>query len=145
MESIIQFKADVLHEATMLKHHATEEERLKLNATILTPTNKRLCVYGLLSGSCDSVRAKELMDLCCIRVMSLSSLMYEMTEAALAEMVSEVNGAYTGQTWATQYSHGLYSRYYKYMSVLEAYICSPEANTVGLIDYIKGVTETVEL
>lgn len=65
-----QFLSDVMHEIEMLKEHATLVEKERLDFKQFDPADIQCCIYGQLTGSCESNRAKELMDLSCIRVLT---------------------------------------------------------------------------
>lgn len=52
-------------ELVALKENATLEEINNLaKATVLMPQNTKSCIYGIMTGSCNSVRASELINLC---------------------------------------------------------------------------------
>lgn len=55
---------EVIKEAYLLRKHATEEEKNKLDLGVLDGDNAKTCIYGLLTGHCDSSRAVELLELC---------------------------------------------------------------------------------
>lgn len=59
-----QFLEDVAKEARALKKHATPEELDKLDFSNLWPNDVTLCVYGQMTGYCDSPRASELIKIC---------------------------------------------------------------------------------
>ncbi len=56
-----------------------------------------------------------------------------------------VNGKYNGQTWGPMYMDGLLERSYSYLSALEGYICTKDADIRGIMLYMKGETDTLEL
>ena len=62
----IMFKL-VKEEADNLKNNLTLIERLKLSLTLLDPCSSTQCIYGQLTGDCDSDRAIELIKTCCSR------------------------------------------------------------------------------
>lgn len=49
-------------EALMIKDSATKEEKNKLNIHLLDPDSKEQCIYGLLTGHCNSERAIQLLN-----------------------------------------------------------------------------------
>lgn len=55
----------VIEEATNLKKYATPEELDKLTLERLNPANVFNCIYGQMTGSCNSARALELIQKCC--------------------------------------------------------------------------------
>lgn len=54
----------VQREVELLLIHATKEERSNLNIKEFYPSLPDSCIYGLLTGNCDSDRSKDLMKLC---------------------------------------------------------------------------------
>jgi hypothetical protein len=114
-----QLKEDVQKEAEALRVHATKEERERLDIETLDPANTKLCVYGLLTGDCDSPRASRLIKEC--------APIYITGE-------SDEDGMETVAEFKS----------YHY-SPIEYYIALPEANNANLISYLRGETETLEL
>lgn len=56
----------VKQELINLKKYATPEEINKLiSATILLPSSQSQCIYGIMTGGCNSERSIELIQLCC--------------------------------------------------------------------------------
>lgn len=142
----MEFLKDVKHEVEMLKLHTTAEEKARLNINEFGAANFFRCIYGLLTGSCATIRAKELMDLACIRVMDTTSGSLDVSNKNVSEIEKLVNGQYEGQTWG-EYDDDteIYVRKFKYLSVLEGYICTKNARVAEIISYIKGETQTLEL
>lgn len=130
-----QFLSDVRHEIEMLKVHATGIEKNKLDFDDFDPQDPDCCIYGQMTGYCRSDRAKELMDLACIRVVE-NDMKNEFKTWDRVKIC--VNGGYTGQMYQnrTQFSH---------LSTLEAYIYMEEAKSEAIIAYIKGETSTLTL
>jgi hypothetical protein len=58
----------VIEEATNLRKEITEKEIKRLNFNRLDSTNVRYCIYGQLSGDCNSDRAVNLIRKCANRV-----------------------------------------------------------------------------
>lgn len=144
MKKIIKnFLKDVEHEIDMLKQHATELEKERLNFLSFNAMNFDTCIYGQLTGNCSSLRAKDLMDLSCTRVLHLSDEgVDEIDGVELTDEKFNINGPYHGQTWK---SKGLKKRSYNYLSALEGYICTKNAKVENIIEYIKGKTEKLTL
>lgn len=144
-----QFLADVLHEATVLKNLATEEEKNNLDFSSLDPTHTGRCIYGQMTGYCASPRAKFLMDKACVRTTNTEGLKRNPTglvndnENTWKNIKPLINGEYTGQSWGKP--NPFVVRNYSYMSMIETYICLDTANNKGLISYIKGEIDTVKL
>jgi len=138
------FKKDVLHEINMLKQHATIEEKQRLQFSKFDYKEKYLCIYGMLAGTCENLRAKELMELSCIRVMDLG---IQGVNALKGLEVSDdnfiVNGKNKGQTWKKVEPES--NRNYSYLSALEGYICTKNANNEQIINYIKGFSNELVL
>jgi len=66
----------VTKEAINLKANATQEELDNLNFNCLLPSDSTQCIYGQMTGNCDSKRAVELIRLSCKRVMGLETIIY---------------------------------------------------------------------
>jgi hypothetical protein len=106
-----QFIEDVKKEAMALKEHATREELGKLDFTILNPNSGHLCVYGQLTGMCDSDRADELIKECAPRLY-----------VHLDDFVAVPTNNFENFYW----------------SPIEKYILDDDAKNKNLIDYLKG-------
>jgi len=140
-----QFLLDVRHEIDMLKLHATDAEKARLDFDRFDYTSQFRCIYGQLTGNCDSKRAKELMDLACVRVMHLgSSGVHELDQCDITDLdfKNKINGKYTGQTWEDK---GWSDRSFHYLSALEGYIATKGAKNEAIIEYIKGNTDKLKL
>lgn len=61
-------RALVISEARLLKKLATPEEIARLDPYRLDGKSNTKCIYGMMTGSCKSERAKELIDACCTKV-----------------------------------------------------------------------------
>ena len=59
-----ELKDLVIKEADNIKKFATKEEIGKLNFETLDPTHLKLCIYGQMTGDCDSDRARYLLNKC---------------------------------------------------------------------------------
>lgn len=141
------FLVDVSIEVELLKIHATEEERQRLDEKDFNPDSVFYCIYGLLAGNCKTRRAKELMDLCCKRIMNLEK--YQLQEKPLRgsvyqDKIFQVNGEYTGETWKDETRNGYY-RDFTYISVLEGYIFLKDAKSAHIIQYLRGEVPTLKL
>jgi len=134
-----QFLADVMHEINMLKQHATQEEISRLDISTFDHTRVVECIYGQMTHSCMSSRAKELMDLACVRVLDVKVGVDSIDGCDIESSEFNINGEYSGQTWAS------IGRNFSYLSALEGYICTKNANIEGIIQYLKGEIDTLEL
>lgn len=139
-----EFLKDVEHEVRMLFKHATPEEIAKLNFNTFNNHNAERCIYGQMTGDCRTVRAKELMDLSCVRVMDVEDGSKNCTNW---NDDFKVNGEYTGQTW--QYMsllrNGYYRRNWSHLSALEAYICLEDAKVENIYAFLQRETDVLEL
>lgn len=59
-----QFLEDVAKEARALRKHATKKELELLNFETFDGGDVKKCIYGQMTGDCDSDRASELIQLC---------------------------------------------------------------------------------
>ena len=139
MGKVKEFKSDVLHEINMLKQHAFKTELERLDFRWFNPHKPSRCIYGQMTGNCANKRAEKLMNLSCIRVMDLPSGVSSIDEIPIASKKFNVNGIYDKQTW------GKRGRNYGYLSALEGYICTKDANIEGILQYMKGETDTLKL
>lgn len=105
-----QFLEDVAKEARALKKHATKEEKEKLDFSNLWPNDVTLCVYGQMTGYCDSPRATELIKACTKKFFFDS---------------------HNGFAYTDEFSEYLWSP-------LERYITHDDAQNKNLIDFLKG-------
>lgn len=130
-----QFYQDVLTEATALRDLSTPEEKEKLDYIRLLPSNREKCIYGLMTGSCNSPRAIELMQKCC------PQYFHNETNLDTIDLVlAHVDGKDSEEV-----SHRSGSTVIYRFSSIEAYILIDDTNRSGLIDYIKGETSAVNL
>lgn len=134
------FLNDVKHEINMLKKLATPEELSNLNFDTFNYRSESKCIYGQMTGSCESNRAEELMDASCIRVMNVRGGVNNVEGKTFTEIKSKINGENTGQGW---YKSNY--RNYSHLSVLEAYISLKDAKNEHIIKYLKGEVETLKL
>ena len=151
----LEFLQDVRHEIDMLKKHATEKELAKLDFDTLDYDTAKQCIYGQITGSCGSKRAKVLMDKSCIRVMDLKRYEDEGGAGTLAGMTFSsisrfINGENTSQGWINEglndvHDYGGLSRNYNYLSALEGYICLKGAKNKSIIKYLKGEIKELNL
>jgi hypothetical protein len=147
-----EFLVDVIHEIKALKANATVEELAALDLNYLNPKSSNLCIYGQMTGYCASQRAKELMDVSCIRVWDFTTSEPISSRRSqpytFDEIKDSINGSYSRQTWEelilTSTDSDWY-RDYNYISALEGYICLTDAKLKPIIDYLKGEIESLEI
>lgn len=132
-----QFLQDVRAEVESLKNNATKEEINNLDFDIFNPESQYNCIYGQMTGRCSSERAKELMDLGCVRVAVGDIFAY--TKKELPSILKKINGPYNGQMWTDGY------RNFNHLSMIETYILLNNSKPKNIIDYLKGKTEKLVL
>ncbi len=136
-----QFLADVRHEIDMLKLHATDAEKSRLDFSDFDPESPYNCIYGQMCGDCENIHAKELMSKACIRVFDRRSrTQLELISGPIIDSIRWVNGAYNAQMWDGDNRIG-----YQYLSALEGYILTEGSKNKSIISYIKGETNTLTL
>lgn len=132
-------KADVKKEAEALRVHATKEEREKLDFSNLDPASRIGCIYGGMTGDCDSFRAIQLISKCACRYIADNSFS-EIRHEGFERIAENVNGKIVEDL--INQRHGADVAHY---SAIEAYILLPEAKNANLIAYLRGETENLEL
>lgn len=135
-----QLKEDVRKEAEALRVHATIEERERLDIDELEPQFLDHCIYGLMTGNCNSERGVELIGKCACRYIKDGGLTYIAMEG-FERIQRFVNGDKVDNLYAIRNDDNEDIHY----SAIEAYILLPEANNANLISFIKGETEALEL
>ena len=88
-----QFLADVVAEAIALKKNATPEEIGRLDFDTLRPENKERCIYGQMTGDCDSLRAIDLISLCAKRFIVDNSFSF-VQQDGFERIQENVNGEF---------------------------------------------------
>lgn len=137
------FLKDVEAEVKALKKNATKEELANLDFEEFDPTNIKRCIYGQMTGSCKSPRAKELMDSACIRVFNLGYT--DIENAPVTEALKVLNGGYEGQTWNGGMYEGMFSRSFNYLSALEGYIATKNAKNKHILAFLKDRSRKIKL
>jgi len=136
-----EFLEDVRHEVEMLKKHGTKDQISKLDFGTFKPSSPTRCIYGQMTGECDSPKAKELMDQCCIRVFEGGAS--KIVDSNFRDSKKYLNGDYSGQTWEEQSFMSL--RSYRYLSALEGYIMFKGSKSKNIISYLKGESKELVL
>jgi len=108
-----QFIEDVKKEAMALRKHATKEEIGKLDFENLEPLSVTRCIYGQLTGECDTPRASQLIRQC-------APVLFE---------IADFNERGPIPVTEFQYYHS---------SPIERYITGKGAKNKNLIAYLKG-------
>ncbi len=98
-----EFLKDVLHEINMLKTNATKTELERLDFDDFSPSRRDGCIYGQMTGNCNSKRAKELMDKSCIRGfdMQKKNRTNKLLDKVLtfSEVKNLIDGKYESKGW----------------------------------------------
>jgi hypothetical protein len=139
MYTFEQLKEDVRKEAEALKIHATKEERAKLDFKSLDAGHLSKCIYGQMTGHCNSDRGVHLIETCAVRYVKDGDLTY-VSRDGFARIQEHINGAIVESLY-----HNRNCDIDCHYSAIEAYILLPEANNASLISFLRGETETLEL
>jgi hypothetical protein len=146
-----EFLQAVKAEVRAIKLHATTDEIGRLLSEFNGETQAK-CVYGQLTGSCESPRAKELMELSCQRVVAtelnskrrlrfvssfFTNAVSRKTFTALKDFVRPAGTSL--KMWIEE------DRNYDYLSALETYILTDNSNDTAIINYLKGTSDSLNL
>src|SRR5687767_8745177 len=139
MYTFEQLKEDVRKEAEALKIHATKEERERLDFSALNSTSVTNCIYGQMTGHCDSERSLYLIGKCAARYTRDYSLglIYEEGFSRISNHINGTEVCNLNKKRPTVFDTEDISHY----SMIEAYILLPEANNASLIAFLRGETE----
>lgn len=139
-----QFIWDVINEAIALRNNATKKERKRLNIQILAPMSEYSCIYGLMTGSCFSTRATELIAQCCPKFFYPSAVSHG---NSIEQIIINSDGRDANKFAKTRSMSSdtdtmpgpmLYS-------AIEAYITLHNSDREGLIAYLRGESETLDI
>lgn len=136
-----EFLEDVRHEIEMLREHASLKEIAKLNLSKFNAMNREECIYGQMTGSCESSRAKTLMSKACIRTFNIGSTSgtEELNGETFSSISKFINGEYSKKDiWNQKSVLGGYNRDFYYLSALEGYITLKNAKIKNILDYLQG-------
>lgn len=133
---------------TLLSLSSIEEiERLKIKH--FNPFTRFTCIYGLLTGDCESKRAKSLIDVCSRReiVMPNSELTHPPSLKFLEYSSSYYPvKMYSGATWLEpRKNENTINRSYIYLSPLEFYIRIKGAEIGNIMSFLKQRTERLSI
>lgn len=143
-----EFLEEVAKEARAIKKHASLEQRMQLNFEKLNPNSPGDCIYGQMLGSCESKRAKKLIDKCCTRMFDhidqeRASPMDLIEGNNFSSFKKAINGEYDENVfWDFRY---YLSRDYRYLSMVEGYIAMKGAKNQNLIDFLQEKREDLVL
>lgn len=135
-------KSDVRKEAEALRVHATKEERERLDFSNLDPEVYDECIYGQMTGDCNSFRGIQLIEICAVRYVKDGDLT-DIIHEGFERIKKHVNGERVENLFDKR--NGSFSWDEIHYSAIEAYILLPEACNANLIAYLRGETETLEL
>lgn len=117
----------VLLEADNIKQYCTEEEISKLDIGTLNPEHVEKCIYGQMTGNCESSRSLNL-------IQDLPIFFNEIMQDSTKETLKNTTKNYRGNEFG------------KYVfSPIEVYISLPNANNKNLINYIKGINPVLKI
>ena len=108
-----------LQEAEKLREYATPEQKARLNVHTFNPQRERNCIYGLMTGSCETPAAHELARHCTTGLFD-------------SEVVND--------SWNRReyYNGRRRKRERGYFTPLEVYIYDNYKDGLELLQYIKG-------
>ena len=114
----------VISEATKLKFCATQTELSKLDFDNLSPESFERCIYGQMTGDCQSERASELLSCCAVPYSS--------------------DLDYLRRTSIKRFNV-INRRKLLVFSAIEYYITCNDAKNRELIDFLRDKTQKLEL
>jgi hypothetical protein len=118
-------------EVERLKKYAKAEELEKLFISKLKPKSVTECIYGLMVGNCFSRRANRLIMKCAVRSVVPDGI-------RALEVSCQLD---TG--FKTRLEHrGIFTNYF---TPLEVYIAQNGADNKQIINYLKGLQDTLNL
>ncbi len=129
----VQLKA-VIKEIENLKEYTTKEEKGILNFKVLKPLSPELCIYGQMTGDCDSKRAVVLLKQCAVKWVA-----YQLLENTFKPAKSR-KGQKTMPT-ALNISWGGRNSF----SALEHFIVNFPEHNKNILGYIKGTSKNLKL
>jgi hypothetical protein len=133
-----QFLEDVAKEAKALKEHAKQDELADLNFDELVPTDFSQCIYGQITGDCNSPRALALIEKCCTKYF-VNNMTY-IQNNGMSAVKESVAGLVAPSNFKSNRGWMI-----NYLSSIEAYIVTPHAKSKNLIAYLKGETNDLKL
>lgn len=118
----------VQEEAILLRNNITEEEREKLDYDTLDPNDFCSCIYGQMTGHCNSVRAIDLIKKCCTKIYKPSA------------STDKINGATLGGSPKGK-SRGKDMFDIEYFSPIEVFIYKYKGSHKKLVNFLKKETD----
>lgn len=132
-----QFLADVAKEAKALKKNATKDELENLSINLLNPLSFNSCIYGQMTGYCNSTRALTLIQGCCPRFFTTDNINQGMSMTGVKKAV---NGKKVGE-----FKNGRNRYYMSHFSAIETYILTKDAKNANLIAFLRDETKELNL
>ncbi len=151
-----EFIAKVEAEVKALKKHATPAEIDKLDRELVDYSHINNCIYGLMTGSCESPRARVLLDQCAqVSVHSrsedgsegrgseaLEDFVFNNTFSSFKHLITE---EYKEDIVDQDSEEGDFERTYVYISGVETYIGMKDAKVSHLVRYLRGLDKELKL
>lgn len=130
----------VEHEIKSLKENALPEEIAKLDFDKFDHESPFNCIYGQMTGTCASNRAKALMSKCCIKALDNSLEILKSGSPVFFKSIRDyVFKSNNKKSWTSVV------RTFKFLSALEAYIYLKDAKNEHIISFLKGETKRLKL
>lgn len=140
-----QFLEDVEHEVKMLKKHMTKEELGNLDFSNFNPRKSCDCLYGQATGHCSTIRATELISICCKKVFdttkNLKGGIAVTEDKTFLDFKHYINGAFVHDEMTDEDGE----RDISYISLLEGYITMKGAKNKMIFDYLQGKSKDLKL
>lgn len=121
-----------IEEAKKLRKYATDSEKKRLNKNEISPQLKSHCIYGKMTGHCESERAQDLIVRSCTKVYNTSCAMTDMSSVKLNGK-PKVMEAFSGRT-------------FNYVSPIEFLILYENGGQEAInqiVPFIKGETKKI--
>ena|SRR5688572_13360352 len=126
-------KALATQEAKNLRQHATPEELGKLDLDHLDDNSPTRCIYGLMTGHCNSIRAQELILKCCTQVYKTEGL------------DDNLDAPLNGRPYKVPENKSRHNQYYSPIEILIAPKYGGEEAQKKLVEFLKGDSDILEL
>lgn len=135
-----QFIWDVINEALAIRENATQEERNNLNYFELNASNIHKCIYGQMTGHCNSDRSLELIRKCCTRYFKQVALR---SWSTIDYVLSNVNGVRVDRDFEANRKARMSMQHF---SAVEIFIATGHRSlNANLIAYLRGETDELDI
>ena len=132
----VEFHKEVLKEATLLREHATKDQKDKLVFDQLDGADTCNCIYGQMTGNCYNQEARNLLSKCAKTIVD--------NLADSEEQEDIVFNSATPVNFKATLEHTSMRNHRSYFSAIEGYITVEGSKNDELISYIKGEIDTFE-